>query len=87
MLPVIGLMLAVGVLSGIYPAFFLSRFQPASVLKANKSAADAEGSGRLRNLLVVSQFAVSIGLISALLLTYRVAVTYLPILEPQPEVN
>jgi Ni/Fe-hydrogenase subunit HybB-like protein len=35
----------------------------------------------------VTEFAVSIGLISALLLTYRVAVTYLPILEPQPEVG
>jgi putative ABC transport system permease protein len=60
---VIGLMLAVGVLSGIYPAFFLSRFQPATVLKANKSAAEAAGTGRLRNILVVGQFAVSIGLI------------------------
>jgi putative ABC transport system permease protein len=63
LLPVIGLMLAVGVLSGIYPAFFLSRFQPASVLKANKSSAEAAGTGRLRNALVVGQFAVSIGLI------------------------
>lgn len=63
LLPVIGLMIAVGVLSGIYPAFFLSRFQPATVLKANKSAAEAAGTGRLRNVLVVGQFAVSIGLI------------------------
>jgi putative ABC transport system permease protein len=63
LLPVIGLMLAVGVLSGIYPAFFLSRFQPASVLKANKSSSEAAGTGRLRNVLVVGQFAVSIGLI------------------------
>jgi putative ABC transport system permease protein len=63
LLPVLGLMLTVGVLSGIYPAFFLSRFQPASVLKANKSAAEAAGTGRLRNVLVVGQFAVSIGLI------------------------
>ncbi|MDF7774492.1 ABC transporter permease [Sphingomonas sp. AOB5] len=63
LLPVIGLMLAVGVLSGIYPAFFLSRFQPATVLKANKSAAEASGTGVLRNVLVIGQFAVSIGLI------------------------
>ena len=32
----------------------------------------------------VTEFMVSIGLIAALMLTYRVAVTYLPILEPRP---
>ena len=31
--------------SGLYPAFFLSRFQPAQVLKANRSAAETPGSG------------------------------------------
>ena len=61
--PVIVLVLGVGVLGGLYPAFFLSRFQPASVLKANKSSAETPGSGRLRAALVVGQFAVSIGLI------------------------
>jgi putative ABC transport system permease protein len=62
-LPVIGLVLVVGILSGLYPAFFLSRFQPAQVLKANRSAAETPGSGRLRTALVIVQFAVSIGLI------------------------
>jgi putative ABC transport system permease protein len=63
LLPVIGLVLLVGVLGGLYPAFFLSRFQPAMVLRANRSAAETPGSGRLRTILVVGQFAVSIGLI------------------------
>jgi putative ABC transport system permease protein len=63
LLPVIALVLLVGVLGGLYPAFFLSRFQPASVLRANRSAAETPGSGRLRTILVVGQFAVSIGLI------------------------
>ena len=63
LIPAIGLTLIVGVLSGLYPAFFLSRFQPAQVLKANRSAAETPGSGRLRAALVVMQFAVSIGLI------------------------
>ncbi len=62
-LPAVALTLVVGVVSGLYPAFFLSRFQPAQVLKANRSAAETPGSGRLRTALVVLQFAVSIGLI------------------------
>jgi putative ABC transport system permease protein len=69
-LPVIALTLIVGLAGGLYPAFVLSRFQPARVLKANKSAADAEGSGRLRNILVVGQFAVSIGLIICTAVVY-----------------
>jgi len=63
LVPAVLLTLLVGVASGIYPAFFLSRFQPAQVLKANRSAAETPGSGRVRTVLVVFQFAVSIGLI------------------------
>jgi putative ABC transport system permease protein len=63
LLPTLALVMVVGVLGGLYPAFFLSRFQPATVLKANKSSAETPGSGRLRNVLVIGQFAVSIGLI------------------------
>jgi putative ABC transport system permease protein len=70
LLPAIGLTLLVGVLSGLYPAFFLSRFQPAQVLKANRSAAETPGSGRLRTALVVLQFAVSIGLIVCTAVVY-----------------
>ncbi|HWU95261.1 MAG TPA: ABC transporter permease, partial [Sphingomonas sp.] len=69
-LPMIGLVLLVGAAGGLYPAFYLSRFQPARVLKANKSAADTEGSGRLRSALVVIQFAVSIGLIICTAVVY-----------------
>jgi putative ABC transport system permease protein len=70
LLPVLGLWLAVGLLGGLYPAFFLSRFQPATVLKANKSSAEAAGTGTLRNILVVGQFAVSIGLIICTAIVY-----------------
>ncbi|MGQ0659609.1 FtsX-like permease family protein [Sphingosinicella sp.] len=61
-LPALGLALIVGGAGGLYPAFFISRFRPATVLKANQSSTDSQGSGRLRNALVVGQFAVSIGL-------------------------
>jgi putative ABC transport system permease protein len=63
LLPAVALTVLVGLLSGLYPAFFLSRFQPAQVLKANRSAAETPGSGKIRSALVVLQFAVSIGLI------------------------
>jgi putative ABC transport system permease protein len=69
-LPVILLVVIVGLLGGLYPAFFLSRFEPASVLKANKSSSETPGSGRLRNALVVGQFAVSIGLIICTAIIY-----------------
>jgi putative ABC transport system permease protein len=69
-LPIIGLVLLVGAAGGIYPAFYLSRFQPAQVLKANKSTAEASGTGRLRNALVIGQFAVSIGLIICTAIVY-----------------
>ncbi|MGQ0659607.1 ABC transporter permease [Sphingosinicella sp.] len=70
LLPILGLTLLVGAAGGVYPALYLSRFQPAQVLKANKSSAEAEGSGRLRNALVIAQFAVSIGLIICTAVVY-----------------
>jgi putative ABC transport system permease protein len=62
--PILLLILAVavvaGLVSGSYPALVLSGFRPASVLRTNSSGQG--GSGRLRAILVVLQFAVSIGL-------------------------
>jgi putative ABC transport system permease protein len=62
-LPALAMLLIVGLAGGLYPAFYLSRYQPAAVLKANRSSSEPLGTGRLRNALVVAQFAVSIGLI------------------------
>jgi putative ABC transport system permease protein len=63
LLPVLALILLVGLAGGLYPALYLTRFNPAQVLRANKSAAEPAGSGRMRNILVVGQFAISIALI------------------------
>ncbi|MBV9884659.1 MAG: ABC transporter permease [Sphingomonadaceae bacterium] len=69
--PVLGLWLAVGLVGGLYPAFYLSRYRPGEILKANQSAAEPRGTGRLRSLLVVGQFAVSIGLIACTIVVYH----------------
>ena len=70
LLPILALTLLVGAAGGIYPALYLSRFQPAQILKANKSSAEATGSGWLRSVLVIGQFAVSIGLIICTAIVY-----------------
>ena len=69
-LEVVGVTLLVGVLSGLYPALILARFRPAQILKANRSAHDVPGSGKLRNVLVFGQFAVSTALIACTAIIY-----------------
>ncbi len=65
----LGLSLLVALLGGAYPALYLSGFQPARILKG-EDAADG-GGARLRQLLVVMQFAVAIGLSIITLVVYR----------------
>lgn len=56
----------VGIISGSYPGFYLSSLKPASVMKGGTSSNYRKTS--LRNVLVVAQFAVAIGLITCTLL-------------------
>ena len=55
------LFLVVTIASGVYPAFYLSRFRPTGVINAN-AANISGGRFELRTILVVLQFAISIGL-------------------------
>ncbi len=59
----------IGIISGIYPALYLSRHQPITVLKG-----DQHGTGKpnaFRKVLVSIQFAISIFLIATLLLLHK----------------
>lgn len=59
----------IGVLAGIYPAFVVSGFKPATVLKGKQGTAG--GKGGIRKVLVVAQFSISIVLIIATAITFQ----------------
>ncbi len=63
-----GLTGVVSLLTGLYPAFFLSSFRPALVLKG---VFDARAGRGFRQSLVVGQFALSIALIIGTVVVYR----------------
>ncbi len=60
-LMLIGMVVFVGLLAGSYPAFYLSRFQPATILKSGHKATGRKFN--FRSVLVVFQFLISISLI------------------------
>ena len=60
----IGISILTGIISGSYPALFLSSFRPVEVLKGSQRS----GSPLFRKVLVVFQFSISIFLVIGLLL-------------------
>ena len=65
---VLSITIVTGVLSGIYPAMFLSSFKPVGTLKSKIASGTSKFS--LRRVLVVLQFAISIILIIATSVVY-----------------
>lgn len=68
LLAIIAFVFIIGAISGLYPAFYLSRFMPAKVMKGTRN-----GSGKpnpLRKLLVTLQFAITVFLIISVMLLH-----------------
>jgi putative ABC transport system permease protein len=60
---ILGFTIAVGIVSGIYPALYLSSFKPVKVLKGSTETGSSKGT--FRNVLVVGQFTSAIFLMIA----------------------
>ena len=67
----VGLALLVGVLAGLYPAFFLSSFKIINVLKGSSGSSEPARKNLLQSSLVVFQFTVSTALIIATFIVYQ----------------
>jgi putative ABC transport system permease protein len=63
----LAIVLFVGILSGIYPSFFLSSFNP---INAFKGAVTTNKKTSLRNVLIVFQFFISTALVTATIIIY-----------------
>jgi putative ABC transport system permease protein len=62
----LALTFGVGIISGAYPAFYLSRFSPISAFKGG-----TKGKSLFRNMLVTAQFAISLFLIISSMAIFR----------------
>ena len=61
--------LALGIVAGAYPAFFIGKTAPSGALRGQKSA--AKGNGSLVPVLVTAQFVAAVALIASTLICYR----------------
>lgn len=62
-----GIFLITGLLAGLYPAFFISRFQPESFLKGISNSSTTAGNDWLRKGLITLQFLAAITFIASTL--------------------
>ncbi|MGD8778410.1 MAG: ABC transporter permease [Ignavibacteria bacterium] len=69
LLGLLGFGILIGLLSGIYPAFVLSSFNPAYTLKGTKG--NSHGKSYFRKILVILQFTISIILIIGTTVIYN----------------
>lgn len=63
--------LFIGLLAGIYPALVLSNFRPILAIRGNQVHSQKKGGIRLRQVLVITQFSLSILMIVATLISLQ----------------
>ena len=68
LLSLLAIVVMVGAAGGSYPAFYLSRFEPAHVLKGQKGRGTSNAG--IRKVLVVTQFAISIAMVISTWVVY-----------------
>lgn len=66
---VAGISILTGLLAGIYPAFYMTAFSPALVLKGSRAL--SPHGVYLRKTLMVFQFVVSLGLLISVIFIYK----------------
>ena len=64
-----GFILFVGVLSGGYPALYLSSFNPTAII--NQNSGNGEKNLNFRNIMVILQFSISICLIAGTIMIFK----------------
>jgi len=66
---VIGMMIVVGILGGLYPSFYLSRFSPVDVMKG--SSVSGSSKGLFRKILTIIQFIISGAMIACTIIVFN----------------
>ncbi len=65
---IIGIMLIVGIIGGLYPAFYLSRFSPVDVMKGSFQSGSSKGL--FRKILTIVQFTISGAMIACTVIVF-----------------
>jgi len=69
LLSLAGIVIVVGLIGGLYPSFYLSRFSPVEVMKG--TALSGNSKGLFRKVLTVAQFTISCAMIASTILVLK----------------
>ncbi|MDW3194902.1 MAG: ABC transporter permease [Cytophagales bacterium] len=70
LIALIGILITLQVISGLYPALVLSRFMPAETLKSGSQSRSMKKVGLTRQVLMIAQFCISVILVISSMVVY-----------------